>query len=113
MPNRQIRLEADPLWSRDAISGGLAALGGGSTDMVMGGRQAVTILHTISWWTGGLFMVLSLILSLLASRANLGATDVQQQLRTTPAPVAPAPLQQAPPIGEAVPPPAPDAPVNR
>lgn len=93
--------------------GGLAALGGGSTDLVMGGRQAVTVLHTVSWWTGGLFMVLSLILSVLASRASVGVSDVQQQLRSTPAPVAPAPIQQAPPLGDVAPPPASEAPTTR
>ncbi len=79
--------------------GGLASLGGGTTDLVLGGRQAVTVLTRASWWLGGLFLFLSLILSLLASRSNLGTTDVQRQLRTTPAPVAPAPLQTEPPAG--------------
>jgi preprotein translocase subunit SecG len=76
--------------------GGLASLGGGTTDLVMGGRQAVTILHTLSWWTGGLFMALSLILSLMASRSSVGTTDVQQRLRNVPAPAAPAPLGNTP-----------------
>ncbi|MGE0441478.1 MAG: preprotein translocase subunit SecG [Gemmatimonadales bacterium] len=74
--------------------GGLASLGGGTTDLVMGGRQAVTILHTLSWWTGGIFMFLSLVLSLLASRSTVGVSDVQQRLRTQPA-------AQTAPIGEA------------
>ncbi len=76
--------------------GGMASLGGGTTDLVMGGRQAVTILHTLSWWTGGIFMFLALVLSLIASRGAVGASDVQQQLRNRPAAVAPAPLNQAP-----------------
>jgi len=76
--------------------GGLASLGGGTTDLVMGGRQAVTILHTLSWWTGGIFMVLSLVLSLMASRSSVGTTEVQQRLRNVPAPVAPAPLGNTP-----------------
>ena len=38
--------------------GGLASMGGGTTDLVMGGRQAVTILHKMSWITGGVFMFL-------------------------------------------------------
>jgi len=42
--------------------GGLASLGGGGTDTVLGGRQAVTILTKLSWWCGGVFMVLSLLL---------------------------------------------------
>lgn len=73
--------------------GGLASLGGGTTDLVMGGRQAITILHTLSWWCGGIFMFLALILSLLASRSTIGTTGVQERLRAAqPAPVAPAPL---------------------
>ena len=75
--------------------GGMASLGGGTTDLVMGGRQAVTILHTLSWWTGGIFMFLALVLSLIASRSAVGATDVQQRLRNAPAAVAPAPLNTA------------------
>ncbi len=81
--------------------GGLASLGGGSTDLVMGGRQAVTILHTLSWWTGGIFMLLALVLSLLASRTGVTTSGVQDRLRTAPAPVAPAPIGQAPSTGAA------------
>lgn len=86
--------------------GGLASLGGGTTDMVLGGRQAVTILHTLSWWTGGIFMVLSLVLALLASRNTVGVSDVQQRLRSVPAPIAPAPIGEAPATNPAPPPPA-------
>lgn len=74
--------------------GGLASLGGGTTDLVMGGRQAVTLLHTLSWWTGGIFMFLALVLSLLATRGSAGASEVQQRLRQAPVPVAP--IGQAP-----------------
>jgi len=81
--------------------GGLASLGGGSTDLVMGGRQAVTILHTLSWWTGGIFMFLALILSLLASRTAISTSGVQDRLRNAPAPVAPAPIGEAPATGAA------------
>ena len=79
--------------------GGMASLGGGTTDLVLGGRQAVTLLHTLSWWCGGIFMFLALVLSLLASRSSVGASDVQQRLRSVPAPIAPAPLNQAPATG--------------
>ncbi|MHB1329485.1 MAG: preprotein translocase subunit SecG [Gemmatimonadales bacterium] len=75
--------------------GGLASLGGGGTDLVMGGRQAVTLLHTLSWWTGGIFMVLALVLSFMTGGSTVGSSPVQQQLRTAPATVT------APPIGEA------------
>ena len=79
--------------------GGLASLGGGTTDLVMGGRQAVTILHKASWITGGAFMGLALLLSIAASSRALGETEVQRRLRQqAPAQqaVPPAPLQTTP-----------------
>src|SRR3954453_18538485 len=36
--------------------GGLASLGGGGTDTVLGNRQAVTILTKLTWWGGGIFL---------------------------------------------------------
>jgi preprotein translocase subunit SecG len=81
--------------------GGLASLGGGTTDLVLGGRQAVTLLHTLSWWCGGIFMFLALVLSLIASRGSVGTSEVQQRLRNAPAPIAPAPIGQAPSTGVA------------
>jgi preprotein translocase subunit SecG len=80
--------------------GGLASMGGGSTDLVLGGRQAVTILHKASWVTGGLFMFLAVLLSLVASQRTVGQSDVQRQLRQqapVQQPVPPAPLQTKPP----------------
>jgi preprotein translocase subunit SecG len=75
--------------------GGLASLGGGGTDTVLGGRQAVTILTKLSWWCGGIFLVLSLVLSLVPRGGSSSA--LQERLRaTTPA----APAQQTPlPLG--------------
>lgn len=85
--------------------GGLASMGGGSTDLVMGGRQAVTILHKASWFTGALFMFLAVLLSIVASQRTVGQTDVQRQLRqqTAPAqqPAPPLPLQTQPTTGNA------------
>jgi len=87
--------------------GGLASMGGGSTDLVMGGRQAVTILHKASWFTGGLFMFLAVILSIVASQRTVGQSEVQRQLRQQTAPVqqsvpaAPLPLQTQPTTGKA------------
>lgn len=72
--------------------GGLASLGGGTTDMVVGGRQAVTILTTATWWTGGIFLFLSLILSVVQANGSAGASEVQQRLRQGSAPVQQAPL---------------------
>ena len=89
--------------------GGLASLGGGTTDLVMGGRQAVTILHTGSWWTGGIFLVLSLLLSVLAANRGAGASEVQQKLRAQS--TAPAPLNQAPILNQPAPGAKPAAPV--
>ena len=95
--------------------GGLASLGGGTTDLVLGGRQAVTILHKASWITGGLFMFLSLVMSIVASNRAIGESDVQRQLRQqAPAqqsvPAAPLPLQTAPGPAPGTPAPAPAPP---
>ena len=79
--------------------GGLASLGGGTTDLVLGGRQAVTILHKASWITGALFMFLALLMSIVASNRAVGESEVQRQLRQqAPAQqsVPAAPLQTAP-----------------
>ncbi|HEV8453509.1 MAG TPA: preprotein translocase subunit SecG [Gemmatimonadales bacterium] len=88
--------------------GGLASMGGGSTDLVLGGRQAVTILHKASWVTGGLFMFLAILLSIVASQRTVGQTDVQRQLQApVQQPLPAAPLQANPPGGTTTPPPAP------
>ncbi len=78
--------------------GGLASLGGGTTDMVLGGRQAVTILHKTSWITGGAFIGLSLLLSVAAANRRSGDSEVQRRLRAAPQTQlpAPAPLQITP-----------------
>jgi preprotein translocase subunit SecG len=76
--------------------GGLATLGGAGTESVLGGRQAVTILTKMSWWCGGIFLALSLLLSVM--RRGAGTSDLQQQLRqsappTSQVPNGPSPLQ--------------------
>src|SRR5438045_2449154 len=75
--------------------GGLASLGGGTTDSVLGGRQAVTILTKVTWWCGGLFMLLSLFLSFVPRGG--GSSGLQERLRasTPAAPAAPLPLGPA------------------
>lgn len=94
--------------------GGLASLGGSAPEKVLGGRQATTLLHQLSWVFGGGLMVLSLLLSLVASNRASGLSDVQQQLRRQTQSVPTAPLNTAPatppaavPGGAAAPPPAP------
>ena len=84
--------------------GGLASLGGGGTDTVLGGRQAVTILTKLSWWCGGIFLALSLLLSLVPRGRS--SSGIQERLRATtpsqPAQQAPLPLgQPTQPAGEA------------
>ena len=82
--------------------GGLASMGGGGgTDTVLGGRQAVTILTKLTWWCGGIFLVLSLVLSLVPRGGNSSA--LQERLRAA----TPAEPQQAPlPLGAPTQPPA-------
>jgi len=75
--------------------GGLATLGGGTTDSVLGGRQAVTLLTRLSWWCGGIFLALALVLSILSSNRGVGGrSSLQERLRQGSAPVtAPTPAQ--------------------
>ena len=71
--------------------GGLAALGGsGGTETFVGGRQAVTILTKLTWWTGGIFLGVALILSMMSSRQAAPRSVLEDQ------PVAPAPVQTVP-----------------
>jgi preprotein translocase subunit SecG len=98
--------------------GGLASLGGGTTDMI-GGRQAVTILTKATWWTGGIFLALSLFLSLMSANRGPSRSAVQELLRQQPtpagAPAAALPLNSTPPAGQQAPAataPAPSAPAT-
>jgi preprotein translocase subunit SecG len=76
--------------------GGLAAMGGGaSTESFMGGRQAVTILTKMTWWCGGVFLVLSLVLAGLSARGSTPRSVLEGQIQA-PAPVAPLPLNVQP-----------------
>lgn len=68
--------------------GGLASLGGaGGTDSVLGGRHAVNWLTKTTWVSGGLFLFFSLILTLLSSNRAASGSEVQDLLRTAPAPI--------------------------
>lgn len=82
--------------------GGLASLGGGATEKVLGGRQATTLLTKATWVTGGVLLGLSLILSLMSGTGSGRASAVQQQLQQqVPAPAELPPL--APPAAETPP----------
>ena len=75
--------------------GGLAAMGGGmGTDNLIGGRQAATLLTRMSWITGGVFLGLSLLLSIVSSRNNAPRSILRDQFQ--PAPVS-APATTNPP----------------
>lgn len=69
--------------------GGLAAMGGGGTanEGLLGGRQATTFLTRASWTAGGFFMVLSLTLAIISSRAQQPSSILQQNLQPSAAPV--------------------------
>ncbi len=68
--------------------GGLAALGGASsTDSFLGGRQATTVLTKASWWCGGIFLALSLVLSGLETRGGSGPQSILEGQIQAPIPV--------------------------
>ena len=75
--------------------GGLAAVGGGGgtmTEGVLGGRQATTVLTRATWTAGTIFMVLSLALSIMSSRAQISQSVIQVNApaaTTAPEPVLP------------------------
>ena len=72
---------------------GLAAMGGsGGTmaDSVLGGRQAVTLLTKTTWVTGGIFLALSMLLSVISSRTSRAESILQQEF--TPPPTSGQPL---------------------
>ena len=83
--------------------GGLASLGGGASDAYLGGRQAVTILTKATWVSGGAFLFLALLLSLVSPGAG-ALTGVQERLQQQTAPAAQIPVA---PIQGTTPPPAP------
>ncbi|MEJ2546711.1 MAG: preprotein translocase subunit SecG [Gemmatimonadota bacterium] len=59
--------------------GGLAAEFGGassSTDSIMGGRQAATVLTRSTWIGGGVFLGLALLLAILSARTSGPAESI-------------------------------------
>jgi len=70
--------------------GGLAAMGGGAgTESFLGGRQAANLLTRTSWITGGVFLLLSLVLSVMSSRRFTPEPLLRQEFQTAPALPAP------------------------
>jgi preprotein translocase subunit SecG len=74
--------------------GGLAAVGGGAamTEGLLGGRQATTVLTRATWAAGTTFMVLSLVLSIMSSRAQKPESVIQVQAPATAPASAPQPI---------------------
>jgi len=75
---------------------GLAATFGGvssSADSLLGTRQAGNLLTKASWWGAGIFLFLSLVLSIASTqrRAPKSVLDQAFTQPAAPAPVAPAP----------------------
>lgn len=74
-----------------------AAFGGGMTDNLFG-AQATNVLQTITRWLGGIFFILTVVLSLLYVRQGGGRSPIQEKLSAptvvppaaTPAPALPA-----------------------
>lgn len=81
--------------------GGLASMGGGTTDLVVGGRQATTLLTKMSWICGSTFLVLSLLISIIAPTRGGSSSEVLDKLRQSQQPVAPSslPIETAPATG--------------
>jgi len=73
--------------------GGLASMGGGSgTDTLIGGRQAATLLTKATWASGGAFLTLALILSVMSSRATQRGSILRNAIPAPATQTAPQPL---------------------
>lgn len=68
--------------------GGLAASFGGassSPDAFIGMRQAGNILTKITWWSGGIFLGLALVLQIMSSNSRAPKSILEGQLGLPPA----------------------------
>ncbi|HEX4823434.1 MAG TPA: preprotein translocase subunit SecG [Candidatus Polarisedimenticolaceae bacterium] len=83
------------------------AFGGGGSQTAFGARGAATLLSRVTAWSAGIFMVTSLLLSLMASSSGGGGGSV---LDTVPAPAPPASTAPATPTPAPGTPPAPQQP---
>jgi preprotein translocase subunit SecG len=73
-------------------SGLSASFGGAGTspDSFVGTRQLGNLLTKSSWWTGGIFLFLALMLQVMSSRASTPRSVLDQTLSQPPARTAPA-----------------------
>ncbi|MEO8881138.1 MAG: preprotein translocase subunit SecG [Gemmatimonadaceae bacterium] len=79
---------------------GLSANFGGSSsssDSFVGTRQAANLLTRVTWWGGGVFLVLAYVLQIMGTRTRV-PTSVLDPLshQTQSAPIAPSPTNAAP-----------------
>jgi preprotein translocase subunit SecG len=77
---------------------GLSASFGGvssSADSLLGTRQAGNLLTKTSWWGAGIFLFLSLVLSVASTQHRTPKSVLDQAFSQPPAPVAPAPAAPA------------------
>ncbi|MEO0141269.1 MAG: preprotein translocase subunit SecG [candidate division WOR-3 bacterium] len=65
-------------------SGGLAASlgGGGGLESFLGARGAPTFFMKATWVMGGLYMVLSLVLSLVSGKTIQGSTTIEREVKS-------------------------------
>lgn len=82
--------------------GGLASLGGGPAENIVGGRQAETILTKGTWYLGAAFMFLALVLSVMSTRRGPAQSRTQELLQQEQQ-AAPAPQGGALPLGPSAP----------
>jgi preprotein translocase subunit SecG len=61
-----------------------AAFGGGLTDNLFG-AQTTTVLTKFTVWLGGLFFLLTLLISVLHVKSSSGPTSIQKELLKAPA----------------------------
>src|SRR5436190_9707348 len=80
-----------------------AAFGGGATDQLFG-AQTTNVLQTITRWLGGIFFVLTLLLSILYVKQGGGRSSVQDKL-TAPTVIPALPTPPPPESGNAALPP--------
>lgn len=74
------------LMQRPKSEGLGAAFGGGMTDNLFG-AETTNVLSRFTVWLGGLFFLLTLVISILYVKRSSGETAVQRQLLKAPSPV--------------------------
>lgn len=86
--------------------GGLAATFGGassSADAIMGTRQAGNLLTKLTWWTGGIFIGLAFVISLMSSRRTAPRSILDQTFTAPTSPTVPSTTPSQPPAASILP----------